>query len=649
MARPDPIRSPAAFSVTALGIPPFAYQWRKGGANITGANNSAFVIASAQLADADVYSVVVTNDYGATTSSNATLIVIPTVPLSVALDTTGMVWTTDGNAPWVGLTAISHDGVDAAQSGAIADGQMSRLRTTVMGPGTLRFWWKVSSQYSADQLAFSYGGVPQESPSGEVDWVQKTVYLPAGSNTLEWIYSKDASGSAGQDKAWVDQVVFTAVPTAPGIIAQPAGQSVLAGTPVTFNVTAYGTPPLSYQWRFNGGDIPGATTSSFALARANSTNSGAYSVLVANAYGSVISSNALLGVVSIVAWGDNTVAQITVPPAAINVVAIAAGAWHSLALRADGVVVAWGNNWNGQCDVPAMLKDAVAIAGGGYHGLALKADRTVVAWGADYYGQATVPADLGNVTAIAAGTWHSLALRADRTVVAWGDNTWGQTTVPSGLSNVVAVSAGGNHNLVLKADGTVVAWGENTDAQGNFAGQSVVPWGLTGVVAISAGEYHSLALKGDSTVVAWGDNSQNQASPPTGLTGVIAISGGGAHSLALKSDGTLVAWGNNWNGQCEVPSVVTNTVAIAAGGYHTLALLDDGALVLRLYNPVRKGSQFSALLRTRSGKNYVLEFKNTVAQTNWTSLPAVTGNGALRLLVDPNATTPRRLYRVRQW
>jgi alpha-tubulin suppressor-like RCC1 family protein len=117
--------------------------------------------------------------------------------------------------------------------------------------------------------------------------------------------------------------------------------------------------------------------------------------------------------------------------------------------------------------------------------------------------------------------------------------------------------------------------------------------------------------------------------------------------LALKNDGSAVAWGNNWNGQCNLPSSLTNVVAIAGGAYHTLALLDDGAL-LRLYSPMRKGGEFSALLRTRHGKNYALEFRNTFT-TNWNSLPAVTGNGALRLLMDPSASTPRRFYRVRQW
>jgi uncharacterized delta-60 repeat protein len=91
----------------------------------------------------------------------------------------------------------------------------------------------------------------------------------------------------------------------------------------------------------------------------------------------------------------------------------------------------------------------VAIAAGYYHSLALRADGTVVAWGDNYYGQTNVPAGLTNAVAIAAGYYHSLALRADGTVVAWGKNGSGQTTVPAGLTSAVAIAAGDYHTLAL--------------------------------------------------------------------------------------------------------------------------------------------------------------------------------------------------------
>jgi trimeric autotransporter adhesin len=61
----------------------------------------------------------------------------------------------------------------------------------------------------------------------------------------------------------------------------------------------------------------------------------------------------------------------SVPPGLSNVVAIATGDYHSIALRSDGTVVAWGLNTSGQCDVPAGLKNVRAIAARGNHSMVL--------------------------------------------------------------------------------------------------------------------------------------------------------------------------------------------------------------------------------------------------------------------------------------
>jgi alpha-tubulin suppressor-like RCC1 family protein len=242
-------------------------------------------------------------------------------------------------------------------------------------------------------------------------------------------------------------------------------------------------------------------------------------------------------------------------------------------------VVAWGAA--GLTNLPPGLSNVVAIATGSDHSLALKADGTVAAWGSsNTTGQTNVPANLSNVVAIAAGGSHNLALKADGTVVGWGLNTSGQTTVPAGLTNVVAISAGSGYSIALRADGRVFAWGNNT------SGQTNVPANLGEVVAVSAGSAFILALRGDGTVAAWGSSSYGQTNVPAGLANVIAISAGSYHALAVKSDGTLVAWGAGTNsvastypnlGQSFIPPSVTNLTAVAAGDAHTLALAGDGA------------------------------------------------------------------------
>src|SRR6266571_2384829 len=93
--------------------------------------------------------------------------------------------------------------------------------------------------------------------------------------------------------------------------------------------------------------------------------------------------------------------------AATGVIAIAAGANHSVALQSDGSVTAWGNNDFAQTSVPEGLSDVAAIAAGATHTMALKNNGLITAWGNNNSGQATVPEGLSNVRAIAAGGDHS--------------------------------------------------------------------------------------------------------------------------------------------------------------------------------------------------------------------------------------------------
>jgi hypothetical protein len=90
---------------------------------------------------------------------------------------------------------------------------------------------------------------------------------------------------------------------APSIVTQPQSQTVTAGASAGFRVIARGMDPLSYQWRFNGTDIPGATTNSYSIARVQSSQAGTYTVVVSNSYGTVQSAPAILAISSATAFG----------------------------------------------------------------------------------------------------------------------------------------------------------------------------------------------------------------------------------------------------------------------------------------------------------------------------------------------------------
>src|SRR5439155_10320349 len=130
-------------------------------------------------------------------------------------------------------------------------------------------------------------------------------------------------------------------------------------------------------------------------------------------------------------------------------------------------MLGWGLDSYGQSDVPFTLTNVIAVAGGNLHTVALTADGRVRSWG--YVSYTNVPANLSNVVQVTAGETHSLALKSDGTITGWGSNTYGQTNSPAslGLTNVLAIAAGSYHNLALKADGRVAAWGYNGYNQTN--------------------------------------------------------------------------------------------------------------------------------------------------------------------------------------
>jgi hypothetical protein len=193
----------AAFGVSAIGAEPLRYQWQFEGANLSKATKTALTVSNALAANGGSYRVVVSNNYGATFSSNAVLTVL-TFPGAVnAGGAQRWTWAT-GN--WFMQTNVTHDGAGAAQSGTTLDSQSSVMQTTVVGPGSVSFWWKVSSELDYDFLKFSTNGVEAASISGEVGWQWVTVNLGPGSQTLRWAYTKDDSTAEGADAGWVDEV-----------------------------------------------------------------------------------------------------------------------------------------------------------------------------------------------------------------------------------------------------------------------------------------------------------------------------------------------------------------------------------------------------------------------------------------------------------
>jgi hypothetical protein len=396
-----------------------------------------------------------------------------------------------------------------------------------VGPTTITYQW----QFDGTNIA------------GATNASLTLTNVQATNNGNYQVILTDASGSSVSSNA-----IFSLL-EAPQILSNslPAPSTNWVTTAVELSVTATDSDtnsfPLSYQWQFNGTNIstnnPSARLATFdVLTFPGSSAEGAYSLIVSNAAG------------------------------ATNV-----GPWIIYGFY-PGMVAAWGEDDYGQADRPATLTNVIGLAAGEYHSVAMQDGGTVVQWG---YPWAAVPTGLTNVVAVAAGYEHSIALRQDGTVVTWGSSNAAANWVPAGLTNVTAIAAGWNHNEAL-SNGTVLAWGENFPLFGWTA--TNVPTNLTDVVAIAAGALHGLAVRSNGMVVAWGFNGSGQTNVPTNLFNVVAVAGGEEHSLALTSNGAVVAWGDNSYGQCDVPAAaLTNVMAIAAGAYHSVALLNDGTVL----------------------------------------------------------------------
>ena len=87
-----------------------------------------------------------------------------------------------------------------------------------------------------------------------------------------------------------------AAKSSPVITSQPTNETLKVGRTATFSVTAIGTGPLSYQWRFGSTNVVGATNAALTLSNVLLNQAGNYSVSVTNLFGSTNSHNALLTV-----------------------------------------------------------------------------------------------------------------------------------------------------------------------------------------------------------------------------------------------------------------------------------------------------------------------------------------------------------------
>lgn len=222
-----------------------------------------------------------------------------------------------------------------------------------------------------------------------------------------------------------------------------------------------------------------------------------------------------------------------------DLVQVAAGYDHVVALDSAGKVWSWGNPRNGQTRIPPQIqKEKVKDVYAGYKfSLVLLEDGTTAAWGNvmnfdynDYH------AYQGKIAKVAMTTDVVSALTTDGELVYLGTQANTFANPPEGkFTDITATSKA---FIAIREDGEVVDWGNLSYRRGQE-----IPEFESKPVSLSGGLYHVTALLEDGSIAGWGENLLRQLNYPSSLKNAKSLNSGYYQNYYQAEDGTLNSFG----------------------------------------------------------------------------------------------------------
>jgi len=526
--------SNVTFTVGSSGTAPLSFQWWFNTTNnLIGATNASLIITNLQSANAGNYSVVVTNLFGSATSAPVALTI--NYPPSITNQPVNQIVASGNNTTFtvgVGGTApFSYQWYFNTKTLLTYGTNATLTITNVQSTNAGSYSVLVNNSYgsvtsSVATLSTSFPPVISSQPNGlntpsgnnatfavgvggatplSYQWYFNTNTLLTGATNLSLNIVNAQTNNAGTYSVVITNSygsVTSALATLtiifpPVITNQPVSQIVTVSNSATFSVGVNGAAPFHYQWYFNTNTIlPFATNASLTITNAQTTNAGAYSVVITNIFGTATSTLAALAV-NLTHFSNSGVWIWTCPSNVISV-----------------QVECWGGGGAGGS---AVKTNSNAFGGGGAGGAYAKTDNVNVTAGNQY------------VVTVGAG---GISITNDRASVGGGYSAFSYTT-----TNCLAIGGAGGVSIFNTATTA-------TNGAGGVGGFVGCIGDLLSIYSGGSGANGIIGFSGGGGGGGAGDNGNGGNT----ITNIPGLGGSGTTTAGGMGGGGAPATGSGTNG-----------------------------------------------------------------------------------------------------